>query len=90
MNRLKQLTTRDQSIWLDYIRRPFVVSGELRKLIKEDDLTDVTLNPPFSMKLSHRVTSMRPSFGAPPTGRWGLSGAVLTRSKSIRSPQWLN
>ena len=45
MNRLQQLTTHGQSIWLDYIRRSFVVSGELGRLIQEDALTGVTSNP---------------------------------------------
>jgi len=45
MNRTKQLHAQGQSIWLDYIRRNFVVEGELRKLIEEDDLTGITSNP---------------------------------------------
>jgi len=45
MNRTKQLHAHGQSIWLDYIRRNFVVEGELRKLIEEDDLTGITSNP---------------------------------------------
>ncbi len=45
MNRLKKLTTHGQSIWLDYIKRSFVVGGELRKLVAEDGLTGVTSNP---------------------------------------------
>lgn len=45
MNRLKQLTTHGQSLWLDYIRRTFVTTGELRKLIDDDGLTGVTSNP---------------------------------------------
>src|SRR4030095_7780014 len=34
-----------QSIWLDYIRRKFISSGELKKLIDEDGLKGVTSNP---------------------------------------------
>ena len=45
MNRLRQLTSHGQSIWLDFTRRNFVESGALRKLIDEDGLTGVTSNP---------------------------------------------
>ena len=42
---LAQISTFGQSIWLDYIRRKFILSGELKKLIDEDDLRGVTSNP---------------------------------------------
>jgi len=44
-NPLKKLGTLGQSIWLDYIRRDLIVSGELRRLIKEDGLRGMTSNP---------------------------------------------
>jgi transaldolase len=34
-----------QSIWLDYIRRDLITSGELRRLIEEDGLRGMTSNP---------------------------------------------
>jgi transaldolase len=34
-----------QSIWLDYIRRDLLVSGELKRLIEEDGLRGITVNP---------------------------------------------
>ncbi len=42
---LAQISSFGQSIWLDYIRRKFIASGELKKLIDEDDLRGVTSNP---------------------------------------------
>ena len=33
---LKELNRYGQSVWLDYIRRSLIVSGELRRLIDED------------------------------------------------------
>ncbi|MFT3781984.1 MAG: transaldolase [Nibricoccus sp.] len=45
MNRLKQLTTFGQSVWLDFTDRQFVASGELKKLITDDAVTGVTSNP---------------------------------------------
>jgi len=44
-NPLKQLETLGQSIWLDYIRRNLIVSGELGRLIEEDGLRGMTSNP---------------------------------------------
>ncbi len=45
MNPLKQLGALGQSIWLDYIRRDMIVSGELQRLIEEDGLRGMTSNP---------------------------------------------
>ena len=44
-NPLKQLARLGQSIWLDYIRRSLMTSGQLRKLIEEDGLAGMTSNP---------------------------------------------
>lgn len=44
-NRLRQLRRQRQSIWLDYIRRSLITSGDLKRLIDEDGLTGVTSNP---------------------------------------------
>jgi len=45
INPLRQLGTLGQSIWLDYIRRDLIVSGELQRLIEEDGLRGMTSNP---------------------------------------------
>jgi transaldolase len=44
-NPLKKLGTLGQSIWLDYIRRDLIASGELHRLIEEDGLRGMTSNP---------------------------------------------
>src|SRR5450755_3702028 len=44
-NPLVQLHTFGQSIWLDYIRRDLMKSGELQRLIDEDSLRGMTSNP---------------------------------------------
>lgn len=44
-NRLHKLQALGQSIWLDYIRRDLLSSGELRRLIEEDGLRGITSNP---------------------------------------------
>src|SRR5208337_2883920 len=45
MNPLKALNHYGQSVWLDYIRRNLITSGELKRLIEEDGLRGVTSNP---------------------------------------------
>src|SRR5262245_66136335 len=44
-NALKELLRYGQSVWLDYIRRSLITSGELRRLLDEDGLRGVTSNP---------------------------------------------
>ena len=44
-NPLRELGTLGQSLWLDYIRRDLIVSGELRRLIHEDGVRGMTSNP---------------------------------------------
>ncbi len=44
-NPLQELNRYGQSVWLDYIRRSLITSGELRRLLDEDGLRGVTSNP---------------------------------------------
>ncbi len=45
MNELKKLNGLGQSLWLDYIDRHLLNSGELYRLISQDDLKGLTSNP---------------------------------------------
>jgi transaldolase len=45
MNPLKELSGQGQSIWLDYIRRNLIRTGELKRLVEEDGIRGVTSNP---------------------------------------------
>src|SRR5438105_186973 len=45
VNPLKDLEKYGQSVWLDYIRRSLITSGELKRLIEEDGLKGITSNP---------------------------------------------
>src|SRR5579864_6410438 len=45
MNPVKQLETRGQSVWLDFLARGFVSKGDLKKLIEVDGVKGVTSNP---------------------------------------------
>ena len=44
-NPLRALDVYGQSVWLDYVRRSLITSGELRRLIDEDGVSGVTSNP---------------------------------------------
>jgi transaldolase / glucose-6-phosphate isomerase len=45
MNPLKELLNHGQSVWLDFISRQLIRSGELKRLVEEDALRGVTSNP---------------------------------------------
>jgi transaldolase len=45
MNPLKQLYGEGQSVWLDFIRRNLIASGDLNRLIDEDGVRGMTSNP---------------------------------------------
>ncbi|HZQ18403.1 MAG TPA: transaldolase [Terriglobales bacterium] len=45
MNSLQEIRKLGQSIWLDYMRRDLITSGELKSLIHEDGVSGITSNP---------------------------------------------
>src|SRR6185295_3805726 len=49
-NALKELNRYGQSVWLDYIRRSLLTSGELRRLLDEDGLRGLTSDPAIFRK----------------------------------------
>ena len=54
MNKLKQLETFGQSVWLDFVSREFLQSGNLERMIDEDGLKGMTSNPAiFEKAFSH-------------------------------------
>ena len=54
-NPLRKLEAFGQSIWLDYIQRNLIFSGELKQLIKEDKIKGITSNPSIFEKSYLRV-----------------------------------
>ncbi len=56
MNPLQDLQNYGQSVWLDYIRRSLITSGELQRLVKEDGLRGVTSNPSIFEKANECST----------------------------------
>ncbi|MFQ5743740.1 MAG: bifunctional transaldolase/phosoglucose isomerase [Acidobacteriota bacterium] len=49
-NPLLQLQEQGQSVWVDYLRRRFITSGELERLIGEDGVRGETSNPSIFAK----------------------------------------
>jgi len=49
-SRLNQLSARGQSVWIDYLSRDLVQSGELKRLMDEDAVVGVTSNPTIFQK----------------------------------------
>ncbi len=44
-NPLKELEALGQSVWLDFIRRNLITTGELKRMVEQDGLSGVTSNP---------------------------------------------
>jgi transaldolase len=49
-SRLNDLSARGQSVWIDYLSRDLVQSGELKRLMDEDAVVGVTSNPTIFQK----------------------------------------
>ncbi|HEY6469315.1 MAG TPA: bifunctional transaldolase/phosoglucose isomerase [Candidatus Dormibacteraeota bacterium] len=47
---LQRLGERGQSVWLDFISRDLLTSGELQRMIAEDNVTGMTSNPTIFQK----------------------------------------
>jgi transaldolase len=50
MNPLQELGKAGQSVWLDYMKRSLVTSGELKRLIDNDGIKGLTSNPTIFQK----------------------------------------
>ena len=56
INPLLQLKDYGQSIWLDFIQRELLESGELKRLVEEDGIAGVTSNPAiFEKAIAHHT-----------------------------------
>ena len=53
-SRLHQLSARGQSVWIDYLSRDLLDTGELARMMSEDAVVGVTSNPTiFQKAISH-------------------------------------
>ena len=65
VNPLKALLGYGQSVWLDFIRRSLITSGELGRLVEEDGLRGVTSNPSIFEKALVGSTDYQDILAAP-------------------------
>jgi transaldolase len=49
-SRLQKLSARDQSVWIDYLSRDLLETGELKRMMEEDAVVGVTSNPTIFQK----------------------------------------
>src|SRR5690242_15058881 len=49
-NALRVLAELGQSVWLDYVRRSLITSGEIHQMIEQDGIRGVTSNPSIFQK----------------------------------------
>jgi transaldolase len=49
-SRLQQLSARGQSVWIDYLSRDLLETGELKRMMEEDAVVGVTSNPTIFQK----------------------------------------
>jgi transaldolase / glucose-6-phosphate isomerase len=64
-NRVRALQVFGQSVWLDYIRRTLITSGDLRRLIDQDGVRGVTTNPSIFEKAVAGSSDYRDILEAP-------------------------
>jgi len=67
-NTLRALQRYGQSVWLDYIRRSLLTSGELQRLIDEDGLRGLTSNPSIFEKAIAGSSDYRDVLSVAPRG----------------------
>ena len=80
-NPLLALRALGQSVWLDFIRRDLVQSGELARLVAEDDLRGLTSNPAIFEKAMVGGAEYADAIGG--AARAGLDAATVYESLAI-------
>jgi transaldolase/glucose-6-phosphate isomerase len=84
-NPLRALEVFGQSVWLDYVRRSLITSGELRRLIDEDGVRGVTSNPAIFEKAIAGSADYADVVRAP--GARALDAKALYETIAIRDIQ---
>ncbi len=85
MNALRALRDHGQSVWLDYIRRSLILTGELQRMIDQDGLRGVTSNPSIFEKAIAGSTDYANELAA--LDRLGLSVNETYERLAIRDIQ---
>jgi transaldolase/glucose-6-phosphate isomerase len=82
VNPLKDLLSYGQSVWLDFIRRSLITSGELERLVEEDGLRGVTSNPAIFEKAIVGCTDYQDILSGPQFR--GLDAKALYEEIAVR------
>lgn len=85
-NPLKALLGYGQSVWLDYIRRNLISTGELERLVQEDGLRGMTSNPTIFEKAIAGSTDYSEQL-AELNRRKGLDAKAIYEQLAIRDIQ---
>jgi transaldolase len=73
-----------QSVWLDYLRRSLIDSGELSRLIREDGLGGITSNPAIFQKAIEGDEGYAAAIGAEVARERGLSPKRVFELLAVR------
>jgi transaldolase/glucose-6-phosphate isomerase len=84
-NPLNALQKYGQSVWLDYIRRSLITSGELQRMIDDDDVRGVTSNPSIFEKAVAGSTDYKDVLTAPESRK--LDAKTLYERIAVRDIQ---
>ena len=84
-NPLQSLQDHGQSVWLDYLRRSLITSGELKRLIEEDGLRGLTSNPSIFEKALAGTSDYQDMLEAPESQ--GLEARTLYERIAVRDIQ---
>ena len=84
-SRAEQLLALGQSVWLDFIRRGHLVSGEFDRMVREDGVVGVTSNPTIFQLAIGQSADYDAALQARVTG--GLEGPALFESLAVEDIQ---
>jgi transaldolase / glucose-6-phosphate isomerase len=85
MSTLQSLQHYGQSVWLDYLRRSLITSGELKRLIEEEGVRGLTSNPSIFEKSIAESSDYRSVLEAPESQ--GLDSKTLYERIAVRDVQ---
>ena len=91
MNPILELNQLGQSVWLDYIRRNMITSGELQRLVEQGGVSGVTSNPAIFEKAIAQKAIGEKAIAANPNAPGGNEYAQLLESlqETISDPMKL-
>ena len=84
-NSLQSLQDQGQSVWLDYLGRSLITSGELKRLIDEDGLRGLTSNPSIFEKAITSSSDYQDMIEAPESQ--GIDAKALYERIAVRDIQ---